>query len=96
MRNATRLFPALLLCSAVAGNALAQETAPGTSVTTGSESVLVDGKPAKRAGDIPGAILSPNVIINGQPVVIGCSEGTPVFSPDVMINGQPKIVDCQK
>ena len=38
---------------------LAAEDEPDASATTGSGSVLVNGQPAKRAGDIPGAITSP-------------------------------------
>ncbi len=83
-----------LLCLAVSSALASDATAP--SATTGSGSVLVEGVPAKRAGDIPGAIISPNVIINGQPVIVGCSEGTPVFSKSVFVNGKPKILDCVK
>ena len=71
-----------------------QPSAP--SGQTGSSDVIVEGQQAKRAGDIPGAIFSPNVIINGQPVITGCTQGTPVFSPSVMINGKPKILDCRQ
>ena len=80
---------AFLLC-------LRPEDKPDVPTATGSESVIVNGQPAKRAGDIPGAILSPNVFVNGQPVIIGCSEGTPVLSPNVFVNGKPKILDCAK
>ncbi len=69
-------------------------TTPGAE--TGSGSVLIEGVPAKRAGDIPGAILSPNVFINGQPVIIGCSEGVPILSKSVFVNGKPKVLGCRK
>ena len=80
-------------CSAAA---LASDSPPSSSAASGSSDVLVEGQPTKRAGDIPGAIISPNVIINGQPVITGCSEGTPILSPSVMINGKPKILGCRK
>lgn len=74
----------------------AEQDKPEAPTATGSESVIVNGKPAKRAGDIPGAIFSPDVFVNGQPVIVGCSEGTPVLSPNVFVNGKPKILDCAK
>lgn len=91
MRFSTPVLAAVLIAFA---GPLAAEEQPATTGVTGSESVIVNGTPAKRAGDIPGAILSPNVIINGQPVIIGCSVGTPILSPNVMVNGKPKILDC--
>ena len=72
----------------------ATEDKPGTPATSGSESVLVNGKPAKRAGDIPGAVGSPDVLINGQSAIVGCKEGTPILSPNVFINGKPKVLGC--
>ncbi|NNF80422.1 MAG: hypothetical protein HKN05_20565 [Rhizobiales bacterium] len=63
---------------------------------TGSSSVLVEGTPAKRAGDIPGAVTSPDVIIGGQAAVTGCTEGTPILSKSVFINGKPKVLGCQR
>ena len=88
-------FAALAFClTTIAAPALATEDQTGTPTATGSESVIVNGKPAKRAGDIPGAIFSPDVFVNGQPVIVGCSEGTPVLSPNVFVNGKPKILDC--
>lgn len=69
---------------------------PAPTLDTGSSSVLVEGVPAKRAGDIPGAITSPDVLINGQPVIVGCSEGTPILSKSVFVNGKPKVLGCRK
>ena len=74
----------------------ASDQPPTPSGQTGSSDVLVEGQQAKRAGDIPSAIFSPNVIINGQPVITGCTQGTPILSPSVMINGKPKILGCRK
>ncbi len=72
----------------------AAEDQPNATGPTGSESVLTNGIPAKRAADIPGAITSPDVLINGQPVIIGCSKGAPILSPNVFVNGKPKILGC--
>ncbi len=74
----------------------ADEDQPNATGPTGSESVLTNGIPAKRAADIPGAITSPDVLINGQPVIVGCSEGTPILSPNVFVNGKPKILGCAR
>ena len=82
----------VLLASPVPG--FAAEDQPNATGPTGSESVLVNGQPAKRAADIPGAITSPDVLINGQPVIVGCSKGTPILSPNVFVNGKPKILGC--
>ena len=49
---------------------------------TGSESVLTNGIPAKRAADIPGAITSPDVLINGQPVIIRLQQGSADPEPE--------------
>ena len=84
---------ALLACAS--GGAVAGDTGQ-PSGQTGSESVLVEGTPAKRAGDIPGAVTSPSVIIGGQAAVTGCTEGTPILSKSVFINGKPKVLGCQK
>ncbi|MEM7428970.1 MAG: hypothetical protein AAF441_23025 [Pseudomonadota bacterium] len=91
-----RLLPAALIAITAALPAGASDQLPAPQGVTGSDSVIVEGQRAKRAGDIPGAIFSPNVIINGQPVITGCSEGTPILSPSVIINGKPKILGCQK
>lgn len=88
---ASALF--ILAASAPAGFAGSTAT-PGAE--TGSGSVLIEGVPAKRAGDIPGAITSPDVFINGQPVIIGCSEGVPILSKSVFVNGKPKVLGCRK
>ncbi len=87
---------AALLLSASAPQTLASDEPSASSGATGSGSVLIEGQPAKRAGDIPGAIISPDVMINGQPVIVGCSEGTPILSKSVFVNGKPKILGCQK
>ncbi len=72
----------------------AAEDQPNATGPTGSESVLTNGIPAKRTGDIPGAITSPDVLINGQPVIVGCAKGAPIMSPNVFVNGKPKILGC--
>lgn len=84
----------ILLTSPTSVSAAGDE--PDASGLTGSESVFVNGVPAKRAADIPGAILSPDVMINGQPAIIGCREGAPILSPNVFVNGKPKILGCAK
>ena len=90
-------FAAVAVClTALATPAPATDDQTGTPAATGSESVIVNGTPAKRAGDIPGAIFSPDVFVNGQPVIVGCTEGTPVLSPNVFVNGKPKILNCAK
>ena len=90
-------FAAIVIClTALTAPAFATDDQSGAPAATGSESVIVNGQPAKRAGDIPGAIFSPDVFVNGQPVIVGCSEGTPVLSPNVFVNGKPKILDCAK
>ncbi len=92
LRILVAVVSAALSCAA----ADAGDKTSAPSGQTGSGDVIVEGQQAKRAGDIPGAIFSPNVFINGQPVITGCTEGTPVLSPSVMINGKPKILGCQK
>ena len=87
---------ALVAATVMASQAYASDQPPTPSTQTGSSDVLIEGQQAKRAGDIPGAIFSPNVIINGQPVITGCAEGTPILSPSVMINGKPKILGCRE
>lgn len=68
----------------------AAEPAPGGSA--GSPDVLINGKPAQRAGDQvnpngPPPETSSNVFINGKPAVIGnCPNG---HSDSVFINGKP-------
>lgn len=71
--------------------------APPPAAASGSESVLINGKPALRAGDsgADGRIVvegSPNVFINGKPAAIvgggsGCGGGA--GSSNVFINGKP-------
>ena len=64
---------------------------------TGSSSVLINGKQAKRVGDLPaGTQGSPNVFINGKPALtVGgakCKEGQLSGSSNVFINGKPVAV----
>ena len=91
MQHIGTIASALIFLTATAQ---AAEDQPNATGPTGSESVLTNGIPAKRAADIPGAITSPDVLINGQPVIIGCSKGTPILSPNVFVNGKPKILGC--
>ena len=94
-RPDTLAFAVLVLSLSAAG--AAAEDKPDAPAATGSESVLVNGNPAKRTGDIPGAAGSPDVIINGQPALVGCPAGeTPILSPNVFINGKPKVLGCTK
>lgn len=95
----TQLFGATILAFALLASATHVALAGGTTQPagqTGSQSVLVEGTPAKRSGDIPGAVTSPDVIIGGQAAVTGCTEGTPILSKSVFINGKPKVLGCQK
>ena len=76
--------------------ASATEDKPEAPGGTGSESVIVNGQRAKRTGDVPGAVGSPNVFI-GRPAIIECTEGTPILSPNVFVdNGRPKVLGCKK
>jgi hypothetical protein len=66
------------------------QPAPGGSA--GSPDVLIEGKPAQRAGDqvTPNGLppeTSSNVFVNGKPVAIGnCPNG---HSNSVFVNGKP-------
>lgn len=67
--------------------------------TTGSTSVIVEGKPAMRAGDAanPGAVeIVPDVFIEGKPAVV-CKNGTKSGSASVFIHGKPlaRAGDCK-
>lgn len=66
---------------------------------TGSASVIVEGKPAMRAGDAsdPGAVeIVPDVFIEGKPAVV-CKNGTKSGSASVFIRGKPlaRAGDCK-
>jgi uncharacterized Zn-binding protein involved in type VI secretion len=88
------------------GTSLAQTTEPATpatsAATSGSADVLINGKPAQRAGDAPGEAEardgSPDVLINGKPAMTGgCPPGSlPTTSPNVFINGKPAVTGCSK
>lgn len=74
-----------------------------TGSAPGSADVLVNGKPAQRAGDQTtggrGTEGSSNVMINGKPAVTGGScpaDSVPVTSPNVFINGKPAVIGCSK
>jgi hypothetical protein len=88
--NRTGFLLALLLAFASFGSSHAAEPAPGGSA--GSPDVLVEGKPAQRAGDQvnPNGLppeTSSNVFVNGKPVAIGnCPNG---HSDSVFVNGKP-------
>ncbi len=75
-RTVARSVALLAMTLALAGTAHAAE--PATPATSGgSPDVIVNGKPAERAGDRPAATgmpaeTSPNVFINGKPASIGC------------------------
>lgn len=75
---------------ALAAFAPGQAAEPGGSA--GSPDVLVEGKPAQRAGDKvnPNGLppeTSSNVFINGKPAAIGnCPNG---HSDSVFVNGKP-------
>ncbi|MBN9006487.1 MAG: PAAR domain-containing protein [Rhizobiales bacterium] len=70
---------------------------PGV-ITGGSESVMINGKPAARQGDTTtgGALIegSPNVFINGKPATVigdrnGCGSAIVSGGHGVFINGKP-------
>lgn len=93
-----------LVCSVLSLPASAQTGAPAPGASSGgSESVIVNGKQAERAGDrmapngMP-AETSSNVFINGKPAAIGgtCPDGTSSASPNVFINGKPASIGCKK
>jgi uncharacterized Zn-binding protein involved in type VI secretion len=108
---ARRLRPALIPLSfmtifAAVGSPAGAQT-PGTEpappaaapAATGSESTIVNGKPALRVGDTTadGQTVvqgSPDVFINGKPAAVvggqtGCGNGVSVGSSNVFINGKP-------
>ncbi len=81
--------------SAFADQKVAPSQTPDHS--TGSSSVIINGKQAKRAGDVSAedAIYSPNVFVNGRPAIIGCKKGVPITSPNVFVNGKPAVLGCK-
>lgn len=95
-----------LLAGSDAAMAQTQDAQPPVppSSATGSTDVLIDGKPAPRAGDLPGDGAaapqgSPDVLINGKPAMTGggCPPGSvPITSPNVFINGKPAVTGCSK
>ena len=84
------LAAGFLLALAAFAPGQAAEPAPGGAA--GSPDVLVNGKPAQRAGDKvnPNGLppeTSSNVFINGKPAAIGnCPNG---HSESVFVNGKP-------
>lgn len=83
---------------AVCGTALAEDA--GQDATSGSTSVMINGKPAQRLGDQAGAPgdtpgdASSNVMINGKPAAVNgkCPDGAiPTPSPNVFVEGKPAM-----
>lgn len=76
-----------------------QPPCPHGTVTSGSDSVMVEGKQAARAGDSTGCGStvvegSPDVFINGKPAAVqgdttGCGGSIVTGSSSVFINGKP-------
>jgi uncharacterized Zn-binding protein involved in type VI secretion len=93
----------MLAAATLALASAAHATEPATPAASGgSPDVIVNGKPAERAGDRVGANgapaeSSPNVFINGKPAAIGgaCPDGTSSASPNVFINGKPTSIGCR-
>lgn len=91
------------LCLVIAAMATLPVAADGHAdpeASTGSSNVLVNGRPALRAGDAPATEsgapgdASPSVFINGKPAAVGgqCPNGQPpTASPDVFVNGKPAL-----
>jgi uncharacterized Zn-binding protein involved in type VI secretion len=106
-RSAAVLLAAGIIFPITSQGASLAQTEPATPVppaaATGSADVLIDGKPAQRAGDPSGAAEapqgSPDVLINGKPAMTGggCPPGSvPITSPNVFINGKPAVTGCSK
>jgi uncharacterized Zn-binding protein involved in type VI secretion len=81
--------------------ALAEDTpepCPPDTVTAGSSSVTVEGKPAARAGDTAGCAGtvtegSPDVIIDGKPAAVeGSKTGCGGGATGVFVNGKPFVI----
>lgn len=92
-----------LFCAPIA--ALAGDPAnpcPVGTVTSGSDSVIVEGKQAARAGDSAGCAGtitegSPDVFINGKPAAIqggrtGCGGTIASGATGVFVNGKPFVI----
>lgn len=72
------------------------------TVTSGSESVVVEGKQAARAGDTAGCAGtitegSPDVFINGKPAAVqgnktGCGGSITSGATGVFVNGKPLVI----
>ena len=95
-------FAALLLlaaCPALAADQSGANPCPATTITSGSESVTVEGREAARAGDATGCggtVVegSPDVFIGGKPAAVqgdatGCGGAITTGSSNVFINGKP-------
>jgi uncharacterized Zn-binding protein involved in type VI secretion len=91
---------ALTLIAAVnLGFAADQPPCPQGAIASGSDSVMVEGKQAARAGDATdcGSTVvegSPDVFINGKPAAVqgdatGCGGSIVTGSSGVFINGKP-------
>jgi len=77
----------------------AEDQAKTPPNASGSSSVIVEGKPAMRAGDVSdqGAVeIVPDVFIEGKPAVV-CKNGTKSGSASVFIHGKPlaRAGDCK-
>ena len=85
--------------------ALAEDTpnpCPSSTVTSGSGDVMVEGKPAARAGDTAGCAAtiaegSPDVFINGKPAAVqgaktGCGGKVASGATSVFVNGKPFVI----
>jgi len=96
------LAAVLLLLLVAEGPALAADqsgNAPCPStITSGSDSVVVEGKQAARAGDTTGCgstvVEGSSVFINGKPAAVqgsstGCGGSIGTGSSGVFINGKP-------
>jgi uncharacterized Zn-binding protein involved in type VI secretion len=88
-----------LLGAASPGFAADRTPCPQGTVASGSDSVIVEGKQAARAGDATdcGSTIvegSPDVFINGKPAAVqgdatGCGGSIVTGSASVFINGKP-------
>jgi uncharacterized Zn-binding protein involved in type VI secretion len=100
---AVALTVVALFCVPLA--ALAGDTAtpcPSGTVTSGSSSVMVEGKQAARAGDTAGCAGtitegSPDVIIDGKPAAVqgsktGCGGTIASGATGVFVNGKPFVI----
>lgn len=103
MKHKFVIHIAWALCILVVGSAAICRPADADEANqggSGSESVLINGKPAQRLGDgasAPGNAAgdaSPNVMINGKPAAVNgtCPNGAaPTPSPNVFVNGKPAM-----